>query len=1111
MRPRLFPHSALTRVLLLLPLATTLPVFRAGAQPAGNRQELVLHRWSGSLNVPDPVACTVDPRGRVYVTSTTRRKQADLDIREHAMWIPNDVALRTVEEKSAFLQRELAPGKLRAPRGMLKDHNLDGSIDWKDLTVHTERIYRLADTDGDGTADEMKVFAEGFSTDVTGIAAGILYHDGWVYATIAPDLWRFKDTNDDGVADIREVVATGFGVHLAYAGHDMHGLSVGPDGRIYWSIGDKGLHVVSREGRTYSHPNEGAVMRVEPDGSGFEVYAHGLRNPQEPAFDPWGDLFAVDNDADMKGERERFVFIMEGSDTGWRCNYQYMKEASPWMTEGYWKPAFPGQAAHLLPPIENYSDGPAGFRFEPGTALGERQRGLFLLNEFPSGKMKAFRVEPVGASYRMIDARLLTEGVMGIGMSWHPDGSLLFVDWIGGYPLDGLGALWRVDTRDPQRHPARDETHRLLAAGFQAQDDAQLTTLLHHADQRVRLGAQFELVRRGRFAGLLATASDPGTSRLARVHALWGYGQGLRHGAVQPGAAQALLRDADAEIRAQTAKIFGDAPKARIDDSALVALLRDPSPRVRVRAALAAGKRGTTTAFDALVAWATDAGSDPVIRQAIAIGLAGCARSEQLAALRASASPAVRAAAVVALRRQTSPLVQVFLDDPELLVAEEAARAIHDERGPVDALPALAARVGATPTSPPLERRALNANLRLGTPEAAGRLLTFALNEGAPRELRLEALESLALWNRPPSLDRVDGYARAYHPVPVGAVLAPRLDALLSLADSQLKTRAIEIMIAHGLQAPPDRLADLVATPAAPGSLRAETLRLLATGGQTHPAFARALAAALAPEAPAPLPVTALGLLLERQPGRFLPEAQTVLSRRTLAEKQQVFTLLSQAKRDECDLLIEQWTDRLLAGQVEPGLRLDVLEAAQARQSARPALAERVARYQASAAAQAQDALLVGGNPEAGLDLVANHLNANCLACHAVGNSGSEVGPNLRSIGLQRTRTQLLESLLAPSAAISPGFGIVSLTLKDGSSLGGTLASEDATTIRLRQFDGTFQAVPRERIASATPPVSIMPPMLGILQPKEVRDVVAYLSSLTYRANEPRPAAKQTE
>jgi hypothetical protein len=89
----------------------------------------------------------------------------------------------------AFLKRELAPGKLRAAtRHGLKDHNKDGSIDWKDLTVHSERIYQLRDTDNDGTADKMTVFAEGFNSVVTGIAAGILYHDGWVYVTVAPDL-----------------------------------------------------------------------------------------------------------------------------------------------------------------------------------------------------------------------------------------------------------------------------------------------------------------------------------------------------------------------------------------------------------------------------------------------------------------------------------------------------------------------------------------------------------------------------------------------------------------------------------------------------------------------------------------------------------------------------------------------------------------------------------------------------------------------------------------------------------------------------------------------------------------------------------------------------------
>ena len=240
-----------------------------------------------------------------------------------------------------------------------------------------------------------------------------MYHDGWVYATIAPDLWRFKDTNDDGVADIREIVVHGFGVHIAYAGHDMHGLTVGPDGRIYWSIGDKGLNVTSKEGRTFAFPNEGAVMRVEPDGSNFEVYAHGLRNVQEPAFNDYGDLIGVDNDADQPGERERFVFVPEASDSGWRCNFQYMKEDSPWIREGLWKPRFAGQAAYCLPPIIRYSDGPAGFKYEPGTALGERQRGIFLLNEFPSGKMKGFRAEPDGANYKMVDARIMNDGIMG--------------------------------------------------------------------------------------------------------------------------------------------------------------------------------------------------------------------------------------------------------------------------------------------------------------------------------------------------------------------------------------------------------------------------------------------------------------------------------------------------------------------------------------------------------------------------------------------------------------------------------------------------------------------------------------------------------------------------
>ncbi|WP_075087404.1 DUF7133 domain-containing protein [Verrucomicrobium spinosum] len=154
-----------------------------------------------------------------------------------------------------------------------------------------------------------------------------------MYCTIAPDLWRLRDTNDDGVADEREIVAHGFGHHIAYAGHDMHGLCVGPDGRIYWTIGDKGTNVITKEGRRASAPHQGAVLRCEPDGSGFEIFAHGLRNVQEVAFDDYGNLFGVDNDADKPDEKERLVYITEQSDSGWRCSFQYMKGYCPWVDE----------------------------------------------------------------------------------------------------------------------------------------------------------------------------------------------------------------------------------------------------------------------------------------------------------------------------------------------------------------------------------------------------------------------------------------------------------------------------------------------------------------------------------------------------------------------------------------------------------------------------------------------------------------------------------------------------------------------------------------------------------------------------------------------------------
>ncbi|MDP3073980.1 MAG: HEAT repeat domain-containing protein [Opitutaceae bacterium] len=1108
------PFLRFTAVFLGLLACAAAQQTRSADYNATGSRGLALYKWSGAINVPDPVAVAVDPLGRVYVSATTRRKVGDLDIREHTMWIPDDVALTSVEDKRAFFRRELAPGKLRTPRGSLKDHNGDGSIDWQDLTFHTERIYQMRDTNGDGTADKITVFAEGFNTEVTGIAAGVGWHDGWLYATIAPDLWRFKDTNDDGVADVREIVATGFGVHLAYAGHDMHGPIPGPDGRIYWSIGDKGLNVLSREGVRFAFPNEGAMMRVEPDGSNFEVFARGLRNVQEPAFNDYGDLLGVDNDADQPGERERFIHIIETSDTGWRCNFQYMKMDSPWMRDGLWKPRFAGQPAYLLPALASYSDGPAGFKIEPGTALGSAQRGMLLLNEFPSGKMRAFRAARDGATFAMKDATILNDGIMGIGLAWHPDGSLFMADWIGGYPLDGIGAVWRVDAKDGIDQAARTETHRLLAAGFEKRNEAELTAQLAHRDQRVRQGAQFALAKRNAKTALLKLAGDGQANHLARVHALWGYGQLLRRSAAESGPMAALLRDGDAEIRAQAAKVLGDAATsgAKGAGKALIPLLADAEPRARLQAAIALGKFREPAAVEALFALAAREGTEPVMRQPIVAGLAGCATPAVLAARKSDASQGVRLSAVIALRRQAAPEIAVFLEDADPLVAAEAARGIHDDTSIPAALPQLAAQLAGAPRHDAIARRAINAALRLGTATEAARVLEFALTEATPRPLRAEALNALKVWANPPRLDLVDGWARTFNPQRIDGVLAPRLEALLALTDPGLKTLAIEIMVAHTLKAAPAQIAAIVAEAKASGELRAQALRLLGGDQRQDPAFGRALDVALAAGSPAPLYRAGLSLLLPDLSARLVAETRTALASRSTAEKQHAIALLGQAGTAEADALLGTLADSLVAGKCEPVLKLDVLEAVQAREAKNPALAAKAKAYAATPTSVARAELLAGGDVGRGRDIVANHLNANCTACHAADAAGgSEVGPNLRTIGAQRDAAYLLESLLDPAAQIATGYGLVNVTLKDKREVTGTLAKETPEAVTVRAFDGKQQVIPRAEIASQSPPVSIMPPMGAILQPRELRDVVTYLSSLKGGGRGGRPATKQGE
>ena len=101
------------------------------------------------------------------------------------------------------------------------------------------------------------MFAEGFSGLLDGIASGVLARKGAVYFTNIPHLWKLEDRDRDGRADERESLSFGYGVRFSLTGHDLHGMKWGPDGKLYFTVGDRGADVTTREGRRLSYPDEG--------------------------------------------------------------------------------------------------------------------------------------------------------------------------------------------------------------------------------------------------------------------------------------------------------------------------------------------------------------------------------------------------------------------------------------------------------------------------------------------------------------------------------------------------------------------------------------------------------------------------------------------------------------------------------------------------------------------------------------------------------------------------------------------------------------------------------------------------------------------------------------
>lgn len=923
-----------------------------------------------------------------------------------------------------------------------------------------DRILILEDTDKDGKADKSTVFYQG--KDLIS-PQGICVLGNKVIVSASPNVWVFTDENGDDKPEKKEALFTNTGD--AQHDHSVHSFVFGPDGKLYFNMGNAGSRVCDKDGNVIVDKagnkvenngkpyRQGMVFRCNLDGSEFEVLAHNFRNNYEVCVDSFGNIWQSDNDDDGN-KSVRINYVMEGGNygytdemtgAGWQSPRTNMEQEIP---QRHWHQNDPGVVPNVL---ITGAGAPSGICVYEGDLLPKPFHGNVLHCEPGQNSVRCYRMEKDGAGFKCAQTIEILKGTRD---NWFrpadvcvaPDGSVFVSDWydpgVGGHAQGdtGRGRIFRVAPKGKKYEVPKvkvDSPKGALAAFL---NPCQAVRYLAHQatlggrgdNDQVFMDAwdSAEPSLKARLNWILFMLNEPFIRRdyekandespidkddIAGVRALRRFGLNP----MKSGRAKVMI-DGDIQIRGEMAvSLRNENFDGAANDWAELATKHDAKDRWYLEALGIGAANKWDACLDAWLEkvgdnWNTPAGRDIIWRS------------------RAKKTPGLLAKIILDESIPTGDL-------PRYLRAFD-----FQTKGPeLDAALVQIAFAGFDDA----ERR------KLVSTEALKRL-------GRGFDVTKDPAAQAALGQL---LDEIRGTSQfvdlvnRFH-------LQNRYGELLALAqqqpDGQLAVEAMQALLSKG-EGP-----KLVEKAITSGDVAGATSTAIALGGVTNKESHDILIRAL------------------MDVSRHL-EIRKAAARSLAKTKHGAEDLLEMVKGEMIPLEVAAGAAFTLHAAPWPEIRTEAGKLFPPPPSKNdaplPAIGELVKRR---------------GDATRGKAVFANA--GTCAKCHKIGDDGKEVGPALGEIGDKLSLAAMYESILFPSAGIAHSYETYTLRLEDGSVVTGLLVSRTPQEIVIKGEDAlsrTFKTDEIEDIKKQT--VSIMPADLQkLMTVEELVDVVEYLTTL---------------